>query len=855
MVGGYGHRFALARYNPNGTLDLSFGDEGRVITPGFAQAVAIQSDGKIVVGGTISGQHHPNPIRFALTRYNSDGSTDATFDADGTVTTAIGTGSAYLRSIAIHSDGKIVAAGYISNSQNAFALARYNPNGSLDTTFDLDGKVITAVGDPLPGRAITESIAYSLAIQPDGKVVAAGQAYTIGFGWGSALTRYNLDGSLDTSFDSDGIATTAFSNGLAIATSISIQPDGKIVAAGFSYTGTNGGSEFALARYNSNGSPDTTFDSDGMVTTAIGPRADGANSVAVQPDCKIVAAGYSYNALLTNSDLAAVRYNANGSLDATFDFDGMLTTPIDSTVGDLESFNSIAIQPNGKIIGVGGSRVDGGDSIIVRYDPSGSLDTTFDGDGIVTTLFLFFDGNALHDVAIQPDGKLVTAGAGGGGMFAVARYDTAGSRDLTFGGSGIVHEPIPAAKAVAIQIDGKIVAAGAFRDGDDVVLDYFALTRYNANGSPDLSFHNDGFVSTAVGSSDSSSVGAIALQADGKIVVAGSADGSFAVVRYGIDGLLDTSFGGDGIVTTPVGNNGIGAHASSVILQPDGKIVASGRSSEGFTVVRYDPNGSLDPTFDADGIAANFLSDIDRVHSSVLQPDGKIIVAGSRWSAFDSIDFALVRYNSNGSLDSTFGAGGLITQEVGGSDSVAHAVALQPDGKILAAGYSANRQGLLFSNDFALVRFTPDGSLDTTFGAEGVASADFENSYDQAYGMVLDSQGRAVLVGLSGEANVPAQYPNQRFAIARFLLDSKISISGRVVSPSGAGLKNSVVILMDSVGTRRRVFTSSLGYYTFDNVPSGENYNIAVQSKRFRFEMRSMLITDNLNDINFVGQE
>lgn len=749
VVGGYGLGFAVARYNPDGTLDRAFGDDGRAVTSVFAQAVAIQSDGKIVIGGTIFINEFPT-TRFALIRYNSDGSRDTTFGSDGMVTTPMGA-VAYIRSIAIHTDGKIVAAGYTAGA-TSFALARYNPNGSLDTTFDLDGKVITAVGD-------AGSIAYSLAIQPDGKIVAAGEAYSIAFGYVFALARYNLNGSLDTSFDSDGIATTSFgSNGADRATSIAIQPDGKIVAAGFSHTGENGagGSKFALARYDSNGSPDTTFDSDGMVITSIGSRADGANSVAIQSDAKIVAGGYSYDSD-TDSDLAAVRYNANGSLDTTFDSDGIVSTPIDSNVGDHESVNSLAIQPDGKIVGVGGSFGNGSDSIIVRYDSNGSLDTTFDVDGIVMTHRLFFAGNALEDVAIQPDGKIVAAGGADLGQFAVARYNSDGSRDTTFGGTGIVLEAtLPQATAIAVQTDGKILAATGLRDGDDIVYFYFVLTRYNPDGSRDTSFDNDGYVSTVVG--DPSAVSSLAIQADGKIVAAGSAAGSFAMVRYNPDGSLDTSFNGDGIVTTPISTGD--AQASSVVVQPDRKIVVAGTSVNGssrsFTVVRYDQNGSLDSSFGTGGIVTTLGAQGAKVYSSVLQPDGKIIVAGSRLNTSNEYypeEFALVRLNGDGSHDTTFAGRGFITVETN-LYSEAQDVAVQSDGKIVVAVSS-----LYLQPDFCLIRLNANGSFEA--GGHGCwATADFDNSADNAYGMALDSFGRAVVVGES----------DGRIAVARFLL-------------------------------------------------------------------------------------
>jgi uncharacterized delta-60 repeat protein len=178
--------------------------------------------------------------------------------------------------------------------------------GDLDTTFDSDGKVTTAIG-------ASDNEAYSVAIQSDGKIVAAGSSKN-GSNYDFALARYNTDGTLDTNFGTGGKVITAIGSSTDVAESVAIQSDGKIVAAGFSNNGSN--NDFALVRYNTNGTLDTTFDSDGKVTTAIGSANDAAYSVAIQSDGKIVAAGFSNNG--SNNDFALVRYNTNGSLDTSF---------------------------------------------------------------------------------------------------------------------------------------------------------------------------------------------------------------------------------------------------------------------------------------------------------------------------------------------------------------------------------------------------------------------------------------------------------------------------------------------------------------------------------------------------------
>jgi uncharacterized delta-60 repeat protein len=383
-----------------GDLDITFDGDGKVTTDfgidhDQARGVAIQSDGKIMVAGySYNGSNYD----FALTRYNANGSLDTTFDGDGKVTTAVGSSHDEANSVAIQSDGKIVVAGSsVNGGWKDFALARYNTNGSPDTTFDGDGKVTTSVGS-------FDDYAYSVAIQSDGKIVIAGVS-----SGDFALVRYNSNGSLDTTFDFDGKVTTAVGSSYDYANSVTIQSDGKIVVAGSSYNGSS--HDFALARYNSNGSLDTIFDGDGKITTAVGSSDDEAHSVAIQSDGKIVVAGYSYNG--SNMDFAVARYNSNGSLDTTFDGDGKVTTDLASP--DDFAY-SVAIQSDGKIVAAGFSNSH---FALSRYNSNGSLDTTFDFDGKVTTDFGGSD--VAYSVAIQSDGKIVVAGESKGN-FALARY-------------------------------------------------------------------------------------------------------------------------------------------------------------------------------------------------------------------------------------------------------------------------------------------------------------------------------------------------------------------------------------------------------------------------------------------------
>jgi uncharacterized delta-60 repeat protein len=420
--------FLIATASPGGAipgdLDATFSGDGKV-TVDFGgnfdgvTALAIQHDGRIVAVGSALSWDRPEEAQFAVARFNSDGLLDATFDADGTVVTDFGGSAAQATAMAIQTDGKIVAAGFsgVSGVRTDFALARYNPDGSLDATFDGDGRVTT----DFPSN---DDIAFAVAIQSDGKIVAAGLSrgsHLFDF----AVARYNSDGSLDDTFGGDGRVTTDFEGDLDIAADLAIQTDGKIVAAGYADTP---GLDFALARYDPDGSLDATFGGDGKVTTDFSTEfsktGDVAQEAMIQEDGKIIAAGYIIRSrniggtITSDFDFALARYNADGSPDNDFEHDGTVTTDL----GGGDTAHGMAIQRDGKIVTAGTTNVSGTyDFALARYTADGTVDATFGGgSGMVTTDFAGSPDWA-ESVTFQRDGKIVAAGSAGGD-FALARY-------------------------------------------------------------------------------------------------------------------------------------------------------------------------------------------------------------------------------------------------------------------------------------------------------------------------------------------------------------------------------------------------------------------------------------------------
>jgi len=405
--------------------------------------------------------------------------------------------------------------------------------GDLDQTFGSGGIVITR-----GSNFNTVDTAVGMAIQPDGKIVVVGDG-TLGVTtWDFAVVRYNPDGSLDTSFGGTGIVHTPVGNSHDQATSVAIQADGKIVVAGIICNGVGNcsglGTSIAVVRYNPNGSLDISFNGTGIVVTSVGGSRDGAFSLAIQTDGEIVVAGTSFHN--PNSDIAIVRYNPNGSLDTTFGGIGKIIIPNGNNGGNTPSMQ---IQADGKVVVVGSS-YNGSeyDFRLFRYQTDGSPDTSFNGTGNVITSAV-----AATGLAIQPDGKMVVVGSSSDSNvssgFAVVRYNPNGSLDTSFGGTGKISVPIDgSAASVGIQANGKIVVVC---NGNNPVTG-FAVFRLNPNGSLDTTFNGTGKVTTRL----QGYVIALAIQADGKIVVAGGTDDQlydfydFVVVRYQGDGATPT---------------------------------------------------------------------------------------------------------------------------------------------------------------------------------------------------------------------------------------------------------------------------------------------------------------------------
>ncbi len=702
---------ALSRFFADGKLDRSFGKNGFLNMGGLSASSTVQqADGKILLPRpALPGSSYLYGIR----RYNGDGTIDSTFGQNG-----IQSNGFSILKINIQKDGKIVIAGF---NGGLLSIARLNTDGSPDVTF---------VQDVTTGPLLDHI--YSLLIQSDGTILVDGTLYELATGCQPCDPEggdvYNI-----LAFNNNGSVKTGFHYGGYESGTLALQNDDKLLLDSY-YNG--------LKRYNPDGSVDPTFHFDPFNPSY--SSLGGTTSIAFQNDGKILLTKANYSSSNTlPKDFILVRYTQNGSLDSTFDGDGIATTDF----GNDDIAYSLVVQNDGTLL-VGGSAVGAtnSDYAFASYKSDGSINSNFLGGGKFTGFIPVSVGGKLNTIAIQTDGKIVTAGEVRDSVYKmisfISRYNADGTPDYTFNGTGKqvtgIGDSNLTVNAISIQPDGKIVAGGTVFIPNSVYIDsgYFFLMRYNINGSLDSSFGTNGIVVTNFGKQFIfASLYAVAIQYDGKIVAAGSVGGfsyaSFTVVRYNPDGSVDSSFGMGGKRITNIYNTT--NICNSLALQNDHKIVLAGTSGANgnsyFGTIRYNEDGILDNSFDIDGKQIiDFGSNTVSGGFIGIQNDGKIVIAGTTIdNSTQTYSYAVIRYKIDGSLDSTFGTDGKTATAFNFKSAAAESIDIQSDDKIIVTGL-ISRDPIFSDNDIAITRYNSNGILDSSFGNNGQVISDFGNN-------------------------------------------------------------------------------------------------------------------------------
>jgi uncharacterized delta-60 repeat protein len=729
-------RNRLARLNPDGSLDSSFISPPEIIANVYA--LAIQPDGKILIGGASSIAYNTGPFKgdADLGRLNADGTLDAGFYP--------GLSNSVVLAIQVLADGKILAGGAFTRwfapgaTISQSGLVRVSADGTFDTSFRPD------IRNPL-GTGV-----FAMTLQPDGKILIAGN-------FGGAPSRKGLarllpDGTEDQSFDvGTGPNACCGLSSLVVISALALQPDGKIVFGGF-FDSFNGVARPRVARVNGNGSLDTSF-------TGPGLNQGQVLAVALQSDGKVLITGDDGADLVVDRQGRFRRLNSDGSLDVSFD-----SGENSSGQGLSSSGFGLLVLPDQTILLAGRFTTYHAAAHIglARVNSNGSVDAGYNASALAPGI--------VRKVVTQPDGKLLVGGSfismNGVAIANIARVNADGTFDQTFVTKGADNT----VNAISVLPDGKILIGGEFRtyDGSEPGLATTRyLTRLNPNGARDTAFACD------VGNF----VNAIAVQPDGKIVVGTPA----FVARFNSNGATDFPF------LQATGLN-TGTHVREVVVLPNGKIVIGGsfgnfNGTPRDSAARLNSDGTLDPSFNPPSV-------LFAVRAIAPLPDGKLLVGGN-------FSRGLVRLNLDGSLDNSFTAAAIAAGTCPGTNI--YQIALRPNGKIVFGGEFRTSSCLsAFNLAYKIQRLLENGDLDSSYASGKGGNLDVYSFALQADGNVVvggkfadyNGQQRFGLTRLLAEAPPKTQLLNISTRL-RVQTGENVLIGGFIVT--GTDPKNVIV--------------------------------------------------------------
>ena len=658
----YPAEFAVARYLPDGTLDTSFGGDGKSLTRitargAYATSVARQQDGKILVAGWNATDSSPSETDMAVVRYNLDGSHDTSFGGDGRVQVDFGDSSGRAVGVGVRTDGKIVLGG----TAGGLALVRLNPDGSLDPSFGTGGRRVHSI----PAWYYQAH----MLLQADNKVVFA---YDLGTG-GAEIARFTSGGSLDTSFGTRGRRPIPASPSSDLV-GLTRTRDGRYLVGIRNHPDRGGAAIDTVVRLSWNGNIDRSFGGgDGVAEVAPTGSFDQMVGLAALPNGRVVAAGIG--AAPGHREFSLAGLTSYGTPDPSFRFQMPASGDLTGLRG---AFSDVAVLPDGRILAVGTTQAAPGspsDMYVARFNPDGTFDTTFSGDGKVT---LDLGGNdSARRLAVRSDGKFIVFGS------ALLRFHPDGRLDTSFGGGdGIV--PV-AGEGMGLQPDNRIlVVEDAQR----------RVSRYTADGALDTTFGSGGHFADYAGTLFESFTPAdVAYQPGGRVIVGGNGP-LRGTLGFGVDlglialtpsGQLDLAWGGgDGTAWADSDDEDV---TERIAVAPDGRISIAGHEDEEPTPVLVS----------ADGLSVSVWQypwDLGTAYDTAWTPTGDAVTVGRREAWYGPGE----EQHEIGVASTMFpfgGPDGVQTDVFGESYDVAYGVAVEPDGDVVVAGVAGGKPVLL----------------------------------------------------------------------------------------------------------------------------------------------------------------
>ena len=752
----------LIRYNTDGTPDITFSGDGIADSPlagpgnkEYPAAIRLQADGKIL----ICGSSYDTPGNAFVARYNTDGSLDAGFGSTGVV--YIQNPEIYqISDLVVLPNGQMVLLStgnnYLPNAPE-LVLIRLNSDGSLNSAFGNGGiAALDIVQNATP--------VYSrIVLQTNGKLVIGGTRNQSGFGNDDSvlLVRVNTDGTLDNTYGTNGVFT--FDPGPETYEQFSdmvIQPDDKILTVSYGANEDKPGYTI-ITRTNTNGSNDSSFGVNGVQYISASTTGFGCfGQISLQDDGAVLIGGFAKNAL-SNYTMAVARLTTSGILDLGFDGDGIALLQVNN-------YGSYGIAPrqqaDGNIVIAGyagnGSRFS---ATIGRFTATGLTDNTIDaGSTAIAYIGSGSEGEEGRRLLVQPDQHILNIRVRGNGFsynLGLSRHLPNGTPDSSFGVSGEVVMDLPGLpnKTFAgLLTNGKTMAV---LDVEDFAAGHqIGLLRFNADGSPDSSFATNGKLFFTTTGNGANRVTDASVQPDGTTVILSTQSTGLyepdttLLIRLNTDGSYDNTFNNSGKLVLPLYDN---AAYKKLLVQADGKILPAytQRVINNFHtfITRLNIDGTTDATFNA----GNALETPVDAHVTAIQPDGKMLLAGT--------DSKIVRLNSDGSFDTGFDGDG-IAEPAYHFDTYEGImdIQLQADGKILLSG-SGHDTGS-DSTVYRVARIDTGGALDMSFGAGGIANIPMvAGNYHYNTAMALQADEKILLAGYSENQN---EYYT-RFAMAR----------------------------------------------------------------------------------------